>query len=315
MMRTVFSLQNKKIWVAGHSGLVGSAMVRALQARGLDTLTASREELDCRGQAAVLRWMGESKPDIVIMAAAKVGGIGANMRAPAEFIYDNLMIEANIMHSAHLCGVEKLLFLGSSCIYPKDAANPIVPEALMSGRLEATNAPYALAKIAGVEMCRAYRQQYGCDFISAMPCNLYGINDKYDTDRSHVIPALLMRAHQMKISGEALFPVWGSGKPLREFLYVDDLAAALIMLLENYSGAEPVNVGSGEEISIRDLAQMVLDCVGLKAEIFFDSSKPDGIMRKVLDSSVIRQMGWRPEVTLTAGIERAYADYCARYSA
>jgi GDP-L-fucose synthase len=308
-------LHKKRIWVAGHNGLVGSAVTRLLQSKGYEVLTIDKSALDCRNQSDVLKWMERNKPDVIVLAAAKVGGIAANMNEPASFIYDNLMIEANIIHSAYLFGVEKLLFLGSSCIYPKNALQPLTPDALFSGNLESTNAPYALAKLAGIEMCKSYRAQYGCKFISALPCNLYGINDKYDTDRSHVIPALIHKAHLAKTRGEPIFQIWGSGKPLREFLYVDDLAEALVMLLEKYNEPHPVNIGSGEEISIYDLAHMIADTAGLKAEIQCDTQKPDGVTRKLLDSSVMRKMGWSAQTGLKEGLKQAYQDYLKRYAA
>lgn len=314
MNAPLYSLRNKKIWVAGHGGLVGSALVRALEGRGHRVLKAGRAVLDCRDQAAVMAWMQANRPDAVIVAAAKVGGIGANISAPAEFLYDNLIIEANIIHGAYVCGVEKLLFLGSSCIYPKDAPNPITPDALLGGALEPTNAPYALAKIAGIELCRSYRRQYDCDFIAAMPCNVYGVGDRFDAAHSHVIPALLMRAHQGKARGERIFSVWGSGRPRREFIYADDLAAALLMLLEGYSGEEPVNIGGGDDITIAALAALILQAVDWSADIVFDAGQPDGVARKLLDSSVMRGMGWAPSTPLPEGLRRSYDWFCRQKS-
>ena len=312
-MPEIYSLQNKKIWVAGHHGLVGSAVRRLLESKGHDVLTARRDALDLRDQAGVQRWMVEHKPDVVILAAAKVGGIGANMAAPAEFIYDNLMIEANVIHGAYLLGVEKLLFLGSSCIYPKDAESPIKEAALMSGALEPSNAPYAVAKIAGTQMCKAYRAQYGCDFIAAMPCNLYGPHDNFDLESAHVIPALIRKAHEAKMRGDKTLEVWGSGKPLREFLYAPDLAAALLVLLERYSGAEPVNIGAGYELSIAALAQKIAAAVGFEGGLVFRADKPDGTHRKLLDSSVMEGLCRIPVTTLDDGLSKTYQWYRAEY--
>jgi len=312
-MPNIYPLKNKTIWVAGHNGLVGSAVVRLLEAQGYEVLTVSRAGLDLRDQGAVQRWMSEHRPDVVVLAAAKVGGIGANMAAPAEFIYDNLMIEANVIHGAYLCGVEKLLFLGSSCIYPKDAQSPIKEDALMSGALEPSNAPYALAKIAGTQMCRAYRAQYGCDFISVMPCNLYGPNDNFDLERGHVIPALMAKAHAAKRAGDKVLSVWGSGRPRREFLYSDDLAAALLVLLERYSGPAPVNVGTGEDISIAELAEEIKCVTGFDGALEFQANKPDGVFEKRLDTSVVRSMGWAPQISLQDGLGRLYDWYQSRH--
>lgn len=309
----IYSLKNKTIWVAGHNGLVGSAMVRLLESKGYEVLTASRAGLDLRDQQAVQRWMGAHKPDVVVLAAAKVGGIGANMAAPAEFIYDNLMIEANVIHGAYMCGVEKLLFLGSSCIYPKDTQSPIGENSLMSGALEPSNAPYALAKIAGIEMCKSYRAQYGCDFISAMPCNLYGPNDNFDLASSHVIPALMAKAHAAKLAGAEVLPVWGSGRPRREFLYSDDLAAALLVLLERYSGAAPVNVGTGEDIAIVALAEEIKHITGFEGKLEFEPGKPNGVFEKRLDTCVINGLGWSPQISLKDGLARLYGWYQSSY--
>ncbi len=304
-----FSLSGKKIWIAGARGMVGAAMTRRLKGENL----LSDDRLDLRDQLATREWVQRNRPDVVILAAAKVGGIKANNDYPAEFLYDNLMIEANVIHAAHEAGVEKLLFLGSSCIYPRMTAQPIREDALLSGPLEPTNEAYAVAKIAGLKLCESYRKQYGRDFISAMPCNLYGPGDKFDLAASHVIPALIMKAHAAKIAGAKTLEVWGSGKPLREFLYVDDLADALVFLLENYSGAMPVNVGSGEEVSIAALAGMIAETVGFKGKLIFDASKPDGTPRKVMDSGRIHKAGWVPSVALEEGLRQAYAWYLVHH--
>lgn len=310
---TPYDLAGKRIWVAGHNGLVGRATVKALQERGVTVLSASREGLDLTSQAQVRDWMSAHKPDAVIMAAGRVGGIGANAAYPAAFLYENLMMAANVIHSAYECGVERLLYLGSSCIYPKDAALPLSPDALLSGALEPTNEGYALAKICGVRLCRFYRAQYGCDFMSAMPCNLYGPGDRFDQEDSHVIPALMMKAHAAKMAGAPALQVWGSGKPLREFLYVEDLAAGLVFALERYTGAAPLNIGSGEEITIADLARMIAHVTGYQGELVFDTDKPDGVLRKVMDSSVIRQAGWSPRFSLEEGLRQTYAWYVDHY--
>lgn len=306
-----FALAGKRVWVAGETGMVGSAAVRRLASEHVTLLSVSRRDLDLRDQRAVQDWMEAHKPEVILLAAARVGGILDNSLHPGEFFYDNLAITTNVIHSAYLNGVERLLYLGSSCIYPREAEIPIREEALLSASLEPTNEAYALAKIAGVKMCAYYRRQYGCDFISAMPCNLYGPGDHYDQTRSHVIPALLMKAHEAKRSGKPL-KVWGSGHALREFLYVDDLADALVFLLTHYNGAGAINVGSGVEISISELAEIIADCVGCPAAIEFDSSKPEGVLRKVMDSSRIFSAGWRPRVSLDEGLGKAYADYLSR---
>ncbi len=324
---TPYSLEGKKIWVAGQGGMVGSAVMRCLQnEKTLPTPDLilhnlkpegrgqgfSGERIDLRDQAQTRAWIHESKPDVIVLAAAKVGGILANDTYPAEFLYDNLMIQTNVIHAAYEAGVEKLLFLGSSCIYPREAPQPISEEALLSGPLEPTNEAYAIAKIAGIKMCQAYRRQYGCDFISAMPCNLYGPGDKFDLENSHVIPALIMKAHEAKVTKAKTLDVWGTGKPLREFLYVDDLAEALIFLLRHYSGSQPVNTGSGQEIAIADLAQMIAKVVGFDGEIVFESSKPDGTPRKLIDSARLFKAGWKPQTDLEAGLKNTYAWYLTR---
>jgi GDP-L-fucose synthase len=305
-----FSLKGRRVYVAGHRGMVGAALVRRLPKRGAEVVTADRL-LDLRDQAAVTRWFAQERPEAVIVAAARVGGILANTSFPAEFLYDNLMIEANLIEAARRHGAAKLLFLGSSCIYPKLAPQPISEDALLTGPLEPTNEWYAVAKIAGVKLCQAYRRQYGCDFIAAMPTNLYGPGDDYDLATSHVIPAFIRKAHEARKSGGAM-TVWGSGAPRREFLHADDLADACLFLLERYSGEAPVNVGFGEDIAIAELAALVAEVVGFTGEIAFDRDKPDGTPRKLLDSARLRAMGWRPRIALRDGIAEAYRDFLSR---
>jgi GDP-L-fucose synthase len=287
--------------------MVGSAIANRLYAEGLLTLTASRADLDLRDQDAVRAFMDQKRPEVVIIAAAKVGGIHANAVQPAEFIYDNLMIASNLIEAAHQTGVEKLLLLGSSCIYPRLATQPISEEALLTGTLEPTNEPYAVAKIAGLKLCQAYRRQYGCDFISCQPTNLYGPHDNFDLDNSHVLPALLRKAHEAKLSGAASMIVWGTGSPRREFLHVDDLADACVFLLRHYSDETPLNVGWGEDLTIGDLARLVADTVGFTGELVFDATKPDGTPRKLLDTTRINALGWRPRIPLNSGLKRYYA--------
>jgi len=289
--------------------MVGSAIVRRLTSESCEVITADRAALDLRCQAEVDAWMTAHQPDVVVIAAATVGGILANDTRPGEFLYDNLMIEANLIHSAKLRNVEKLLFLGSSCIYPRLAPQPIPEDALLSSALEPTNQWYAVAKIAGIKMCQAYRRQYGCDFISAMPTNLYGPGDNFDLASSHVLPALLRKAHQAKRDGHREIELWGTGAPRREFMYVDDLADALVHLLKVYSDEEHVNVGVGYDVTIRELAQMVMHTVDLDAAIRFDRSKPDGTPRKLMDSSRLFATGWKPKTTLEAGLRRLYDWY------
>ncbi|QQG37357.1 MAG: GDP-L-fucose synthase [Micavibrio aeruginosavorus] len=299
-------MRNKRIWVAGHQGLVGQALVRALPATGASVLTVPRFALDMREQQAVRHWLRQNNPDVAIIAAATVGGIGDNQARPADFIYDNMMIAANIMHESAHIGLEKLLFLGSSCIYPRDAMQPIGPESLLSGPLEPSNEAYAVAKIAGIKMAQSYARQYGCRFISAMPCNLYGPGDRFDMKRSHVIPALMMKMDVARRQRQSALEVWGTGTPLREFLHVDDLAAALILLLQTHEGTEPVNVGSGQEISIADLATLIAEITGYEGDIRFSPAYPDGTPRKILDSAVMRGLGWRPEIDLRRGLMQTY---------
>jgi GDP-L-fucose synthase len=304
-----YPLSGKKVWVAGHRGMVGSAVVRRLASESCEILTAGRSELDLRRQTDVEAWMRRWRPDAVVLAAATVGGIVANDTRPAEFLYENLAIETNIIHAAKLFGTEKLLFLGSSCIYPRLAEQPIREHALLTGPLEPTNQWYAVAKIAGIRMCQAYRRQYGCDFISAMPTNLYGPNDNFDPVSSHVLPALVLKAHRAKVERRSEIELWGSGTPRREFMYVDDLADALVHLLKTYSGEEHVNVGVGSDVTIRELAEIVMRAVGVTARIRFDPSKPDGTPRKLMDSGRLFATGWRPKTGLEDGLRRVYAWY------
>ncbi len=301
-----FALGGKRVWVAGHRGMVGAATVRRLQQENVQILTATRAELELRDQAAVRRWMERSRPQAVVVAAATVGGIYANSTRPAEFLYDNLAIATNIIHAAHELGVEKLLFLGSACIYPREAAQPMNEEALLSGPLEPTNEWYAVAKIAGIKLCQAYRKQYGADFISAQPNNLYGPGDNFDLQGSHVIPALIAKAHHAKLAGDKTFTVWGSGTPRREFLHVDDLADALVYLLKNFSDEVQINIGTGEEVTIAELARTIAEVVGFKGELVFDKSKPDGSPRKLLDDRRMKALGWRASIPLQEGLASTY---------
>ncbi|MEO0063126.1 MAG: hypothetical protein RLZZ08_1686 [Pseudomonadota bacterium] len=305
-----FPLAGKRIYVAGHKGMVGSAIVRRLGTEGCEVLTADRS-VDLREQAAVRGWFAQNRPDVVVVAAAKVGGIMANDTRPGEFLYDNLMIEANLIEAARLAGVERLLFLGSSCIYPRMAPQPITEDALLTGPLEPTNEWYAVAKIAGIKLCQAYRRQYGCDYISAMPTNLYGPGDNYDPVGSHVLPALIRKAHEAKLAGAASIEVWGTGTPRREFLHADDLADGCIFLLRNYSGEEHVNLGSGTDLPIIELAQMVCDVVGFTGAITTDTSKPDGTPRKLMSGAKLAAMGWSPRIPLHEGIADAYRTFLA----
>jgi GDP-L-fucose synthase len=299
-----------KIFVAGHRGLVGSAIVRRLRSSGYENLALrTRQELDLEDQAGVFRFFEEERPDYVFFAAAKVGGILANSTYPADFIRDNLAVELNVIEAAYRAGVKKLLFLGSSCIYPKLAPQPIREEYLLTGELEPTNEWYAIAKIAGIKLCQAYNQQYGTRFISAMPTNLYGPNDNFDLQTSHVLPALLRKFHEAKENGAPEVVVWGSGTPRREFLHVDDLADACVYLMEHHEGSEIVNVGVGEDVSIRELAELIRDVVGYEGELVFDASKPDGTPRKLLDVSRIRGLGWSATIALRDGVEQTYDWY------
>ena len=304
-----FSLVGKKVWVAGQTGMVGSAVASRLASEGCDLCNVIRTNLDLRDQKAVSDWLKKQTPDVIILAAATVGGILANSTRPAEFIYDNLVIETNIIHSAYEIGVQKLLFLGSACIYPKEAEQPMKEEALLTGPLEPTNQWYAIAKIAGIKLCESYRQQYGCNFISAQPNNLYGPCDNFNLHTSHVIPALIAKAHLAKINLEPSLEIWGTGTPMREFLHVTDLADALVHLLKSYSGPIHLNIGTGEEISIRDLAQFVADTVNFTGELVFDTSKPDGAPRKLLDTGRLDQLGWGPSINLRDGLQSTYEWY------
>jgi GDP-L-fucose synthase len=306
----MFELSGKRVWVAGHNGMVGSAIVRRLAQEDCEVLTAGRAELDLTDQRAVLGWMHNHRPQAVFLAAARVGGIHANNTQPVDFLRDNLLIETAVFTGAESVGVEKLLFLGSSCIYPKHAEQPIREEALLTGPLEPTNEWYAIAKIAGIKLAQAYRQQFGCDFISAMPTNLYGPGDNYDLHGSHVLPALIRKVHEAKLTGSAV-QVWGSGSPLREFLYVDDCADACVHLMTGYSDPLHINVGSGEEISILDLTRLVMEVLGYTGPVETDPTKPDGTPRKLLDSARLRGLGWEPKVGLREGIARAFAAFLA----
>jgi GDP-L-fucose synthase len=302
--------KNVKIYVAGHRGMVGSAIVRKLRREGFENIIVrTHQELDLKDQAAVNDFFAVEKPDYVVLAAARVGGIHANNVYRADFIYDNLIIEANVIHQSYVNKVKKLLFLGSSCIYPKMAPQPLKEEYLLTGPLEYTNEPYAIAKIAGIKLCEAYRAQYGCDFISAMPTNLYGPNDNYDLENAHVLPSLLRKFHEARIDNKPFVEIWGSGTPMREFLHVDDLADACYFLLNNYSSAETINVGTGTDISIRDLAMMIKKITGYTGELVFNSSKPDGTPKKLLDVSKLTQAGFTYKITLEEGIRRVYEEY------
>lgn len=301
--------KNAKIFVAGHRGMVGSAIIRKLEQLGYrNIITRPSKEVDLRNQQQVFSFFEQEKPDYVFMAAARVGGIYANNTYRAEFLYDNLMIESNIIHASYLNKIKKLLFLGSSCIYPRMAAQPLKESYLLTGPLEYTNEPYAVAKIAGIKLCENYRLQYGCNFISVMPTNLYGPNDNYDLAKSHVLPALLRKIHTAKIKNIPTVEVWGSGTPLREFLHVDDLAEACMFLMENYHEAELVNIGTGTDISIKDLAMMIMRVADYKGEIKFDSTKPDGTPRKLMDVSKLLALGWKPKITLEEGVKMVYKD-------
>lgn len=314
MAATAFDLTGKRVFVAGHRGMVGSAIARRLASENCEVLTAGRDVLDLKDQAAVRAWFAAEKPDAVFLAAAKVGGILANDSYPADFLYDNLMIEANVIEAAHRSGTQKLLFLGSSCIYPRLAPQPIPEDALLTGPLEPTNEWYAIAKIAGIKLCEAYRRQHGSDFISAMPTNLYGPGDNFDLQSSHVLPALIRKAHAAKQEGAAALPIWGTGSPLREFLHVDDCADACVFLMKSYSDAGHVNIGSGEEISILDLARLVAQIVGFSGTIETDPTKPDGTPRKLMDSGRLRAMGWAPAIALSDGIAATYRSFQADYA-
>jgi GDP-L-fucose synthase len=303
---TAFSLAGKRVWVAGHRGMVGAALMRRLESENCTLLTVDKDEVDLRDSRGVAAWMARSKPDVVFLAAAKVGGIVANSTYPADFLYDNLMIETAIIHAAYENKVEKLCFLGSSCIYPKFAPQPIPEEALLTGPLEPTNEGYAIAKIAGIRLCQSYRRQYGCDFISAMPTNLYGPGDNFNLENSHVIPAFLRKADEAKRTGAKSMTIWGSGAPKREFLHVDDCADALVFLTKTYSDFGHINVGSGEDQTIDELARLVMKVVGFNGELIHDTSKPDGTPRKLMSNAKLAAMGWTPRIGLEDGLAQTY---------
>jgi GDP-L-fucose synthase len=305
----IYALAKKRVWVAGHRGMVGSAIARRLACEDCEVLTVGRAEVDLTDQAQTHAWLADQRPDVVFLAAAKVGGILANNDYPADFLRDNLQIEVNVIEGARRAGVEKLVFLGSSCIYPKFAPQPIVEEALLTGPLEPTNEWYAIAKIAGIKLCQAYRLQYGCDFISAMPTNLYGPGDNFDLSSSHVMPALMRKAHEARLKGDDRLVMWGTGSPRREFLHCDDCADALVHLAKTYSGGGHVNIGTGEDISIADLTALVAEIVGFEGEIVSDPTKPDGTPRKLLNVDLLRSFGWSPRIQLREGVERTYRWY------
>jgi GDP-L-fucose synthase len=306
MSSVVFRLENKRVWVAGHRGMVGSALVRRLEHENCEIVTSDRSRVDLRDQSQVETWMTDTKPQVVFLAAAKVGGILANDTYPADFLYDNLMIQANVITAAFRASVEKLVFLGSSCVYPKFAPQPITEDALLSGPLEVTNQWYAVAKIAGIKLCQAYRKQYRVDFISDMPTNLYGTEDNFDLYSSHVLPALICKAHEAKVTGAGKLNIWGTGSPRREFLHVDDCADAIVFLTKVYSAESQVNVGSGQDISVLELAKLVARTVGFEGKIVCDLTMPDGTPKKLMNSDKIFKMGWQPKITLPSGIRSVY---------
>jgi GDP-L-fucose synthase len=314
MARTPFELKGKTVFVAGHGGMVGAALVRRLSREDIELQTATRSEVDLRDQAAVFGWFAGKRPRVVFLAAAKVGGIVANDALRAEFLYDNLAISANVLHAAHVNGAEKLMFLGSSCIYPRLAPQPLREDSVLTGPLEPTNEPYAIAKIAGIKLAEAYRSQYGSDFISVMPTNLYGPGDNYHPEYSHVVAALIRRFHEAKLSGASQVAVWGTGAPRREFLYVDDLADACVHLMKNYSGDRLINIGTGEDIAIAEFARVVAATVGYSGAISFDPTRPDGTPRKLLDVSRLAALGWRARTSLEDGIKLAYQAYLSEHS-
>ncbi|MDB5562046.1 MAG: fucose synthetase family protein [Hyphomicrobiales bacterium] len=307
-----FELGGKRVWVAGHTGMVGSALVRRLALEDCEILSVSHDVLDLTRQAPTERWMKAARPDVVVVAAARVGGIVANSRYPADFLYDNAMIALNVIRTAEELGVQKLLWLGSSCIYPRAASQPMHEDALLTGPLEPTNEAYAIAKIAGLKLAQACVTQHGRSFITAMPTNLYGPNDNFDPETSHVLPALLRKLHEAQINGLRTVSIWGSGNPLREFLHVDDLADACVLILKRYDDPQPINIGTGSEISIRDLALLVADVVGYRGELVFDTGKPDGAPRKLLNASKMQSLGWSAQVDLRSGVRELYEHWLAR---
>jgi GDP-L-fucose synthase len=311
MPAEIFSLAGKRVWVAGHRGMVGAAICRRLAGEPCSVITAGRAELDLVQQAAVSSWMEENRPEVVVLAAAKVGGIVANNTLRAEFLYDNLAIAMNVIHAAHRTGVEKLLFLGSTCIYPRLAPQPLAEDSLLTGPLEPTNEPYAIAKIAGIKLCETYRAQYGADFISVMPTNLYGPGDNYHPEHSHVVAALIRRFHEARLSGQPEVVVWGTGTPRREFLYVDEMADACVFALKHFTGADILNIGTGEDIAISEFAALVAGVVGYEGRITYDASRPDGTPRKLVDVTRMKALGWQAQLPLREGLRLAYESYRA----
>jgi GDP-L-fucose synthase len=308
----VYSLEGKKVWVTGHKGMVGSALVRRLASENCEILVADRAKVDLRNPAQTTSFVADTKPDAIFIAAAKVGGILANDTYPADFLYDNLMIEANLIEAGFRSGVEKLCFLGSSCIYPKFAPLPIEESALLTGPLEPTNEWYAIAKIAGIKLCQAYRKQHGADFIAGMPTNLYGPGDNFDLAASHVLPALMRKCHEAKLNGEKSLVIWGSGTPMREFLHVEDCADAVVFLMKHYSDHDHVNIGFGADISIKELAKLIAEIVGFQGDIVCDTSKPDGTPRKLMSNKKLNALGWKPRISLRDGIEQTYRWFMSR---
>ena len=305
----MFDIANKRVWVTGHKGMVGAAVCRALERENCVILTADRSELDLLRQSDVEDWFSAKRPDVVILCAARVGGILANDNFAADFIHQNLTLETNMIHGAYKAGAEKLVFLGSSCIYPKHAPQPMSEDALLTGPLEPTNEWYAIAKIAGIKLCQAYRKQYGCDFISAMPTNLYGPGDNFNLETSHVVPALLRKCYEAHINGQEHMEVWGSGNVRREFLHVDDCAAGIVFLLKNYSGSQHVNIGTGSDVTVKELAEHIKNTVGFSGKLKFDRNKPDGTPRKLLDTTLVNSLGWEPQISLSHGLYDAFNWY------
>ena len=310
----LFSLDNKRVYVAGHNGMVGSALVRRLANENCEILTVDHKQVDLRDQVASAAWIAQNKPDVIFLAAATVGGIHANRSRPAQFLYNNLMIASNMIHAAKECGVQKLLFLGSSCIYPRNASQPIKEEALLTGSLEPTNEWYAIAKIAGLKLTESYRQEYGCDFISCMPTNLYGPLDNYDLENSHVLPALLRKIHEAKQQNQKAVTLWGTGKPRREFLFVEDLADACVYLIKHYSDARTINIGTGKDMMISKLAETIAEVLDFKGEFTYNTSMPDGTPQKLLDISRLTALNWAAKINLQTGIKLTYEDYLRRHS-